>query len=324
MVKTHNTFNFRRGALWAGMGLALAVLLVLVLGKFVGLQHVLAQVAEAPLAAWLTLLAGTLTMNALRFSRWAYAAHALGMRVPVVRQAVYYVAGMALLPTPGKVGTALRLYLLHRNHRVAYHTSAPLMLMDALTDLASLLLLIAITLPLLVPQSAAVLGMLALLGLAGAAMVSQNKTLPRRMVKTVYHLTGRRRARLFAKLLTLMRRATRLLRPGVLLPLLALGTAGWLALALACAGALALMGAEVGLVGATFALSGSVLAGVATLLPAGVGGAEAGLFGTFVWLEVAAPTAVAATALIRLATIWLPVALGWLVLPVALKKPNKR
>src|SRR5277367_6103342 len=88
--------------------------------------------------AWHTLLSVPpailpvlLAMSALNYvmrgARWLLFSRALGLRVPVRRNALYYVAGFSMTTTPGKLGEALRLWLLNRFHGCRYDRTAALL-----------------------------------------------------------------------------------------------------------------------------------------------------------------------------------------------------
>ncbi|MDX8386197.1 MAG: lysylphosphatidylglycerol synthase domain-containing protein, partial [Gallionella sp.] len=64
----------------------------------------------------------------------------------------------------------------------------------------------------------------------------------------------------------------------------------------------------------------SMMVGALSFLPGGLGGAEATMVALLILNDVAQPQAVAATVLIRLATLWFAVGLG----VVALMMPERR
>ena len=63
------------------------------------------------------------------------------MAVPFGRTALVYVAGFSMTPTPGKMGEALRLWLLERIHGFRYARTAAVMIGDRVGDLAAILAL---------------------------------------------------------------------------------------------------------------------------------------------------------------------------------------
>jgi uncharacterized protein (TIRG00374 family) len=58
----------------------------------------------------------------------------------------------------------------------------------------------------------------------------------------------------------------------------------------------------------------AMLAGAVSFMPGGLGGAEAVMVGLLVWKGMNSADAVAATVLIRLATLWFAVAIGAVML----------
>lgn len=94
--------------------------------------------------AWPWLATATLAAfignHLLRFGRWQWMLHVLGARVPVVASFAIFMAGLGLLPTPGKIGVAARSLLLTR-HGVSGRVSLAAYFAERLFDLAGLLLL---------------------------------------------------------------------------------------------------------------------------------------------------------------------------------------
>ncbi len=95
---------------------------------------------------------------------------------------------------------------------------------------------------------------------------------------------------------------------------LALATAAWSCEALALGLILDALGVEVPRAGAFFAFAAASLLGVLSMLPGGLGGFEATMVILLGRIGVTRSTAVAATLLFRLGTLWLVSFLGLLVL----------
>jgi len=79
---------------------------------------------------------------------------------------------------------------------------------------------------------------------------------------------------------------------------------------------LAAMGVDIGLGFSMSIYALSMLAGAVSFLPGGIGGAEAVMTGLLLMSGATETKAVAATVIIRLATLWFAVALGALALVV--------
>ncbi len=116
----------------------------------------------------------------------------------------------------------------------------------------------------------------------------------------------------------LVRNTATLFRPAVFLPALAIGLAGWCAAPLVLSIALSRMGVELALLQAAAIYAASALTGGATMLPGGLGGTEVAMVGLLVAAGVPFDAAVSATVATRITFLWLPVGLGFLILPLAL------
>ncbi len=78
---------------------------------------------------------------AVRFVRWQYYLRVLGLSVPAADSAMVFLAGFALTVTPGKLGEAVKAFLLRESHRIPMARTAPIVIAERMTDLVALLLL---------------------------------------------------------------------------------------------------------------------------------------------------------------------------------------
>lgn len=117
----------------------------------------------------------------------------------------------------------------------------------------------------------------------------------------------------------MLRQARRCHGREVRVPSLLLGMAAWLAECAAFAWILWALGCAAPAGFSVFAYAGAILAGAASVVPGGLGGMEATIVALLMWRGMDAPTAMASTVLIRLATLWLTVAIGVLSLAI----PNR-
>ena len=304
----------KRAALW---GVALLALLALALPA-VGIDEVGAHLARLSLALVAALLALSLANYALRGLRWHLLSRAAGLRVPPLRNGLYYVAGFAFAVTPGKLGEVVRLWLLRRHHGAPYERTAGVLLLDRVTDA---LPLVSLCLPgaagFAAGQAWGVAGLAAFL-FAVLALAARPGALAA-LVKFAYG-TVRRRPRLFAAALRSLRSLRALTRPSVLAMAFGLGLAGWSAEVLATWLVLDGLGADVSLAAAAFVFAFGMLVGGLPIFPGGVGGAEATMVACLLLLGVDTGTAVTATAVIRLTTLGFALALGFAALPLAVRR----
>ncbi|SMF63927.1 conserved hypothetical protein [Tistlia consotensis] len=267
------------------------------------------------------LLGLSLVNYAVRLARWRLFSKPMRARAPFAEDAVTYLASFALTATPGKAGELLRIWLLKRRCGLPYARTLPVFLADRLCDLLALTILSfgglgwVVGGRIAVPVAAVLAGSILLLFLRPAPLIALVGTLYGRFRRAPRHFAQARRA---------LRQGARLRRPGLWLAGIALGLLGW-----GCEGTglwlvLQALGSPVALVDAAAIFALSLVAGVVSLLPGGLGGTEAGMVGLLLLRGVPTATALAATLTVRLATLWFAVALGLVFLPVALRGGPRR
>jgi uncharacterized membrane protein YbhN (UPF0104 family) len=276
--------------------------------------HRMAELSPVVLVGLLALSAGNYVMRAWRWH--LYGKH-LDIEVPPGRTALYYVAGFAMTTTPGKLGEALRLWLLERCHGYRYERTAPLLIGDRMGDAVAITLLCLTGLSSF--GAAYGTGTLVAAGVLGVALLMLLRpTVPLRVVLLAYGLIGRW-PRLFGAARGVVRKTSRLLDPRVFALTTAMGVIGWLCECYALHWLLTDLGAQITLQQSIFVFAFAMLVGAVSMLPGGLGSTEATMFALLTLLDVPADTALAATVIIRLTTLWFAVGLGFVALPAAFK-----
>lgn len=301
-------------ALLQAIGLGLGVLLLLSLFSDVG-----AVGADFRAFEWsyLPLILGLTALNyLLRWVKWEYYLRALkmGNGVSASDSGLIFTAGMVMSVTPGKVGEVFKSYLLKRLNGTPLSASAPIVLVERLTDGLSMLLLMALGLTLYPPARPA-FALLVILTLAGI-LVIQNKWLCEAfLLRSAKLPLGDRIA---PRLTTVYSSTYQLLNWRRLLIATLLSIISWGSECIAFYYVLIGLG-EVGtpllLLQATFIFAASTLLGIVSLLPGGLGASEVssvGLLTTLVGMTVSAATT--ATIIIRFCTLWFGVSLGVIAL----------
>lgn len=129
---------------------------------------------------------------------------------------------------------------------------------------------------------------------------------------------------LMRNLLKVLVEAQRCHKTGMLFSATILSVVAWGAEAFAFYYILNLMGAEISFEFAIFVYALSMLAGALSFMPGGLGGAEAVMVSLLVWKGLSSADAIAATILIRLATLWFAVVIGAVELLVLENKQRRR
>jgi uncharacterized membrane protein YbhN (UPF0104 family) len=270
-------------------------------------------------SAFASALGLALANYGIRFIRWELYLRRQGVRVPLASSALVFGAGLSLSITPGKVGELLKSFLLQDMHGTPKRRTAPIVIAERLTDLLALLVLAVIGVAVygVHPTLVAVAGALVALGLVLLAW-------PRAMHGLLDFVTGPRRLRRFrSPLYELYAGLAGLCRPTLLLGATALALPAWGA---ECAGfaliANAFPGAHVEPGLAVVIYASTTIAGALSFLPGGLGVTEGAMILLLVESAAGLPraTALDATLLTRLATLWFAVVLGLLCLAAARRR----
>jgi uncharacterized protein (TIRG00374 family) len=233
----------------------------------------------------------------------------LGLKVAVRDSLLVFLAGFSLTVTPGKLGEAVKAFLLRATHGYPVARTAPIVIAERVTDLLALLLLALVgVFQFDVDRRFLVAGAVVVLG--GVLVVSVDP-LAELALAIAARLPGVRR---FAPKLREMHVATAaLLHPKPLVLATAISTVSWFFECLAFwAVVRGFPGAGLGLRAATFIYAAMTVAGALSFLPGGLGVTEAGMLALLVKFGtgLGRPEAAAATFVTRAATLWFAVALG--------------
>ncbi len=249
----------------------------------------------------------TLVNYGLRFGKWEYLLRRLGVSVPLKDNLTIYLAGMAMVISPGKAGELLKPFLVSRRTGVPMATTLPALVAERLTDGVAMLMLAAISVSTYAADQTWVLWLLG--GCTAAALlVLAVKPVSLGVLGVLQRLPliGR-----FVPKLREMYLAMRIcLAPVPFLLTTAVSLVAWGA---ECLGYLLVFEGlgvtEASLDSSTFLYAFATVAG--GFMPGGLGVADGALVGGAV--EIMGTTqasAVAASLLIRVATLWFGVLLG--------------
>ena len=283
----------------------------------VGGAEVAAAIGRLEGGTILLLLLLSLVNYGCRALRWHRFARHLGIQIPIRRTLLYYIAGFALTTTPGKLGEALRLWLIERCHGYRYDRVMPLFVADRVFDMIAVLMLALIG-----AASFPIQRLLAFAAFAAVVILAIGLARPAWILPAIgwgYAASGRRLPRLFAGLRRAIRGNARLFGGLILADGLLLSILGWSAECAAFALLLQEMGHPVGFAPAAFVFAFAASVGAASMAPGGLGGTEATMVALLSVLGLDLGPALAATLVIRATTLWFGVALGFATLPIALR-----
>lgn len=249
----------------------------------------------------------------LRFLKWQYYLGRLGVRgVGTIDSLLIFLCGFVLTVTPGKVGEVFKSAVLWKTHGVPIARTAPIVIAERLTDVIGIIVLIVL-------GSAAFAGGLGW-AIAGsvAVLLGLVAILWQRPVHASLDWTERRSGRL-ARHVPKLREAYASLRivaaPSALLWPTFLSLVGWGAEGFALYLLLAGFGEPVALSRALFFYATATLAGALVPVPGGLGVVEGILREQLVRINrVSEGAATGSMILIRIATLWWAVLVGFIAL----------
>ena len=292
-----------RAVFWS---VALAALGYLGLSLWAGWREVVAAVVQVGPWVMAGLLALSLVNYLLRFLRWGRYLALLDAPVPWRINLDAYFAGFALTTSPGKVGEMLRSVLL-KPHGVPSAASLAAFFAERVSDLLSILVLAAIGLWAYAPARPIV-------GLGLAAVVVALLLVQRTaLIAAIDRWAGARPqkwARLVVKLCEVVLHFRRCFSLPAMSMGLALGVVAWFAEGLGFWWLLVALDHPLPLSTAVFIYAFAMLVGALSFLPGGLGGSEAAMVALLTLNGLPEASAVSATLICRLATLWFAVGLG--------------
>jgi uncharacterized protein (TIRG00374 family) len=245
----------------------------------------------------------------VRFARWQVYLRVLGLRVEARDSLLVFLAGFSLTVTPGKLGEAVKAFLLRASHGIPAARTAPIVVAERVTDLLALLLLALVGVGHFDIDRRFLVAAAVVVG--GGVLVVSIDPLAELALGLAARLPGLRR---FAPKLREMHESTAaLLHPKPLVLATAIATASWF---LECLAFWVVVrgfpGAGLDVRAATFIYASMTIAGALSFLPGGLGVTEAGMLALLVKLgtNIGRGQAAAATFVTRAATLWFAVALG--------------
>jgi len=294
-------------------GLAGVLLAVAVYGAFAVWQGVGKLGDELERFAWWTFGAACLLAFGnymLRWLKWEFYLGRLGIRGVGARDSLLtFLSGFVLTVTPGKVGEVFKSWVLFRTHGVSFERSAPIVVAERLTDVIGVVVLIVVG-SLGFPGGLrwAALGAIAVAVVLG---VVASRRASHGIIRVVERLPGPL-AGIGPKLHAAYDSLTTLVKPANLVVPTALSIAAW---TLECAALWVILrglGQSTGFGLATFFYATSTLAGALVPVPGGLGVTETTLREQMHGLGHVPPAAsTAAMILVRFATLWFAVLVGF-------------
>ncbi|MDA1128854.1 MAG: lysylphosphatidylglycerol synthase transmembrane domain-containing protein [Chloroflexi bacterium] len=292
------------------------VLVVLAVGVFVAVVgygdfgSTVDEIAKLPVHYLLAALGLASANYLLRFLRWSFYLKVLNIKAPIGVSVLVFLSGLAMSITPGKAGELVKCYLLNSRTGVPVSRSAPVVVMERLTDVISVIILGLMGFALLPAPVIAVLAVALVVSIAGLMFATS-----RSAFRTASNLTS---LPILSKLSSLLRDShdgfRELATPRIMAAGVAVGVLAWFAEGLALWVILKGIGSDISLARALPIYAAATLVGAVTALPGGLVGTEGSMLALLQQSGVARAGASAGTVLVRLTTLWFAVLVGLVAL----------
>ena len=301
-----------------GTRIALGAVLGIVVAAALALFGDVRQLASAlrGFAWWLAapILGLTLANYALRFVKWELYLRRLAVPgLPLATSALVFLSGFSMSITPGKVGELIKCVFLRRLTGTPMSRTSAVVAVERLTDGLAMLALAGLGLTQFV-YGRTLLGAAAIAALVLVAVLRQPRLVAAGLARVEHWPTVGPRV---GHAVAFVHASAELLGPRLLAGAVGLGIVSWAGECAAFFLVLVGLGLDPSwnlLVVATFVLAVSSIVGALSMLPGGLGVADASVAGMLLLLvpddAMTRGTAVAATLLIRFATLWFGVIIG--------------
>jgi uncharacterized protein (TIRG00374 family) len=251
----------------------------------------------------------------IRFLKWEYYLALLDVRgIPKWESLLTFLSGFVLTVTPGKVGEVFKSIILNQTRGISIARTAPIVVAERLTDLIGVIILITVG-SLKLPGGVAWASAGTVI-VAGILAIVASPRLARGVLGPL-HRAGRIGARVAPKLEEALAQLRVLTTPGRLLWPTLLSTIAWALEGVGLWVILKGFGSAPSLGFTTFFYATATLAGALVPVPGGLGVVEKLLEEQMYRLgRVPSATATAAMLLVRFATLWFAVAIGFAALGI--------
>jgi glycosyltransferase 2 family protein len=280
----------------------------IIFSSFADVDEVFDAIRTIDLRVFGLVLALSLVNYVLRFWRWSlWLGHGRQTPVPAWRHFAIYIAGFALTTTPGKVGEAIRtLYL--KPYGISHSRCVAALYNERLFDM----IVISILAMLIFTASGVLARSLGLVGLGVAALlVAAQHPMAATFLERISRLAWARRIAGLLNAATIFLRDVRSMMTGRLVVVgTVVGFLAWGAEGLGTYMIAQALGIDIGLPLAIGIYATAMLAGALSFLPGGLGSTEVVMISLLVYSGSTTTAAIAATTLVRLATLWFAVVLG--------------
>ncbi len=288
--------------------LVLITVLVIVVYIAMGIYADFSQLARVITGFEWTYLVALLGLTTagylLRYLKWDLFLKKAGVALPARQNLFVFFSGLSMAVTPGKIGEVWKGWLIRDISGESLSRTVPVVILDRITDILSLILLSAVGI--LSYREGVPLLVVLLILISGFYVAIRSKPLSKRMLAVLERHAGK-----YAPDARAMHNTfEQIMEPATLLSLSALNALAWFCECLGFYAVVIGLHEQISVTLATFIHSFALLAGGVSMIPGGVGLAEATITGFLQVYGIGAASAIGIALIVRFGTLWYGVILG--------------
>ncbi len=285
------------------LGIVLSIATIVI----VGYEEASQAIALLKLNNWLIILSFTILHIILRFIRWQYYLIKLDHNISLIPSVIFYLSGLALTMTPGKVGETFRSVFL-KPHGVSYTNSISAFFVERYTDLLAVIALSTLVLAYFSKHQSPVF--VVCVFVLAILLIVRGPWLIRLLNWVQLKISNERIRSTLLKLSNLLKASSTLLSPIPLISGFIIALVAWSIQGYTFYLILSYINVSVSLDFAVGCYALAILAGAVSFLPGGLGSTEAVMILLLFSIGISTIDATAATLITRVATLWFAVAIG--------------
>lgn len=243
----------------------------------------------------------------IRFIKWNFFLKNVAVHMPLKENLFVFFSGLSMTITPAKAGEIWKGWLIRDINGEKLSKTVPVVIIDRITDLIGLIILSIIGI--IYYKNGAYILLSLFIIFAGFIVAAKSETISQRLITIL-----EKRASKYSKDIKEMDISfKKSLELKYLIGMSAISVLAWFLECLALYFVIYGFGQPLGIVISTFVFSFSSLAGAVSMIPGGLGIAEATLSGLLVFFGLTSTTAVGVALIVRFGTLWYGAILGFLV-----------
>jgi len=284
--------------------IALAIGVYIAMGIYADFSRLIQVIAEFEWIYLVALLGLTTAGYLLRYLKWDLFLKKAGVALPAKQNLFVFFSGLSMAITPGKIGEVWKGWLIRDISGESLSRTVPVVILDRITDILSLILLSAVGI--LSYREGVPLLIVLLILIGGFYIAIRFESVSMRMLAVLERHAGKYAPDARAMHATF----EQVMEPATLFSLSALNVLAWFCECLGFYVVIIGFHEQISVTLATFIHSFALLAGGVSMIPGGIGLAEATITGFLQIYGLGAASAIGIALVVRFGTFWYGVILG--------------